>query len=535
MSPTASPLPEPRGAPVTPASAEAPASPPSALPLRAPVAYALAALTGIVYFLGFPGVNAWPLAFVAQAPLIIALRGQAPRRAAALGLVMGSVMSAFGFYWLMGMLKVFSGFPTPVCALLATLIFVQQGGRGALAGWLHARAEARGWPAAPVFVLAFIASELAYPVLFPWFFGASVHNAPVFLQVADLGGALLVGAVLLGSNVALAELVLARLEKRRPARLTLALGLAAPLVGALYGAIQLRRIDARMAAAPSLKVGIAQGNQPLVGKVSAVETHLRLTRALRDQGAELVVWSEGAVPMNFREAQYREQARRELTGKLGVPTISGAGILRTGDKGHVYFNSAFLSDADGTILGRYDKHYLLAFGEYLPLGETFPILYEWSRNSGHLAPGDNVEPLIWGEHRISTVICYEDILAPFVNDVVKVGNPDLLVNITNDAWFGDTTEPWEHLALAQIRAVEHRRFLVRATNSGVSGIVDAAGRLVLHGGTFREEALVGEVRFLRASTGYELWGNGPFWLSSALVLAMGFVSRRRLARSSAPS
>jgi apolipoprotein N-acyltransferase len=121
--------------------------------------------------------------------------------------------------------------------------------------------------------------------------------------------------------------------------------------------------------------------------------------------------------------------------------------------------------------------------------------------------------------------------------VVRVGNPDLLVNITNDAWFGDTTEPWEHLALAQLRAVEHRRFLVRATNSGVSGIVDAAGRLVLHGGTFREEALLGEVRFLRASTGYELWGDKPFWLGAGLVLVMGFVSRRRAARprSSAPS
>ncbi|MFO0758251.1 MAG: apolipoprotein N-acyltransferase [Byssovorax sp.] len=513
---------------MTATSAEAPRPTAArAIPLRTGPAFALAALTGIVYFLGFPGVNLWPLAFIAQAPLIIALRGQAPKRAAALGLVMGTVMSIFGFYWLLEMLKVFSGFPLPLCALLALLVCAQQGGRGALCGYLHARAEARGWPAAPVFVLAFIASELAYPVLFPWFFGASVHNAPIFLQVADLGGAYLIGAVLLGTNVALAELVLARLEARPISRLTLGLGLAAPALAALYGFVQMRRIDARSAQAPAVKIGIAQGNQPLLGKTNAVETHLKLTRELRERGAELVVWSEDAVPLNFREAEYADQAKRELTGLLGVPAIVGAGIIKKSDRGHIYYNTAFFADRDGTILGRYDKHYLLAFGEYLPLGETFPILYDWSRNSGHLAPGTSLAPLVWGDHRISTIICYEDILPSFVNDVVHAGDPDLLVNITNDAWFGDTTEPWEHFALAQIRAVEHRRYLVRATNSGVSGIVDAAGRLVLHGGTFKQEALLGEARFLRAKTGYELWGDIPFWLGTIAVVAMGFVPRRK--------
>ena len=95
------------------------------------------------------------------------------------------------------------------------------------------------------------------------------------------------------------------------------------------------------------------------------------------------------------------------------------------------------------------------------------------------------------KHPVSVLICYEDILPRFTNDAVRHADPELLVNMTNDAWFGDTSEPWEHLALAQLRAVEHRRYLVRGTNSGVSAVVDPVGRVVAHSGTFRQEAISG--------------------------------------------
>jgi apolipoprotein N-acyltransferase len=197
---------------------------------------------------------------------------------------------------------------------------------------------------------------------------------------------------------------------------------------------------------------------------------------------------------------------------------------------------------EGKILGRYDKRYLLAFGEYLPFGETFPQLYGMSPNSGRFNRGASLEPLRWKDHRISAMICYEDILPDYVNKLVSAGDPDLLVNLTNDAWFGDSTEPWIHLALAKMRAVEHRRYLVRATNSGVSAIVDPVGRVVTQGGTFREEALLGEARFLRATTVYGIVQDTPWYLAALVIGAMAFVSspKRRLkradsVRSSAPS
>jgi len=109
------------------------------------------------------------------------------------------------------------------------------------------------------------------------------------------------------------------------------------------------------------------------------------------------------------------------------------------------------------------------------------------------------------------------------------------VNLTNDAWFGDSTEPWIHLALAQLRAVEHRRYLVRATNSGVSGIVDPVGRIALHGGTFTEESLIGVAKFMRSTTVYEILGDWPWRLAALAAVAMAFVRRDRVLKSREPA
>ncbi|MDB5215111.1 MAG: Apolipoprotein N-acyltransferase, partial [Myxococcaceae bacterium] len=126
---------------------------------------------------------------------------------------------------------------------------------------------------------------------------------------------------------------------------------------------------------------------------------------------------------------------------------------------------------------------------------------------------------------VSVLICYEDILPSFTNRMVAHADPELLVNITNDAWFGDTTEPWEHLALAKFRAIEHRRFLVRSTNSGVSAIVDPMGGVVSHTKTFVAEAQEGTVRWLRGTTVYEVVGDVPWWL---LALAAGYACFARV-------
>ncbi len=502
------------------------------MPLAARPAYALAAITGLLYFLAFPGLDLWPFSFVALAPLFVALRGQSPKRAAGLGWLAGFVMTMTGFYWLLEMLQVFSGFPLPLCLLFMVILCGYQGGRIALAGYLHGRAEARGWPAPLVFTLAFVASELLYPLLFPWYYAATLHNVPMLLQLADIGGPYLVAAVLCLINIAVAELVLSRTKRQSPDRKVLLAGGAAALLGLVYGLIRVPMVDAKAAESQPLRVGIVQANMPLLGRQQSIPVNKALSAEAKEKGAQLLVWGEAAISQSFDEATYERDVRRVVSKDLGVPAVLGGILRRSGEKDShgrrtwTYFNTAMFADETGNITGRYDKQFLLAFGEYIPFGDTFPVLYEWSPNSGKFTPGSTIEPFVWGDTRISALICYEDIVPSFVRNVVSHAEPDIIVNLTNDAWFGDTTEPWIHFALAKLRAVEHHRYLVRATNSGLSGIIDPVGRTVVHGSTFRAETVLGDTHLMRTTTVYEVIGDIPAWLAAAAVVAMGFVRKK---------
>lgn len=504
-------------------------------------AYALSALSGLLYFLAFPGTDLWPLAFVALVPLAVALKGQPAKVATLSGWIAGFVMTMAGFYWLQEMLVTFSGFPAAVCFLFVAILCAYQAGRIALMGWLCARVAGRGWPYGAAFALAFAASEQVYPLLFPWAYGATVHQVPAMTQLAEIGGPIAIGLVLVAANLAFAELALARRTRRTVAWRKVAALAAAPLLAALYGAARIPMVDAAAAAAPPLRVGLVQADMSLMGKRQhpgeGLRRHLALTRRLmRNDPPDLVVWSETSAMRAVQEGLAEAVFPATFTRKLGVPAIFGGVLVRRVEdaRRYVLFNSALMTDRKGNVVGRYDKQFLLGFGEYLPFGETFPILYEWSPNSGHFTPGQSFEPLPLGKYGVATFICYEDIIPSFVNRIMNQAPAHLLVNLTNDAWFGDTTEPWIHLALSKLRAVEQRRYFVRSTNSGVSAIVDPVGRVLAHTRPFEQATLKRDVHLLDGVTPYRVLGDAPWWLLSLVALAGCWVGPLALRRHRPP-
>ncbi len=530
-------------------------SPHAATALSARNAALLAVFSGVLYWGAFPGTDVWPLAFICWAPLLVAIRGQTPRRALWLGLLQGLTCNLLGFYWLLDMLKMFSGFPVPLCALFMVILCAYQGGRMALMTWLYARADRKQWPIATAFVFAFIAHELIYPLLFPWYTGAQTHKVPLLMQAAELGGPIAIGVLLAGGSIALAELAWARLDERPIDRRRVGLALAGPIFLVVYGAIRMPMVDARIAAAPKAKVGVVQGNLGLGGgehrDSAAIHRNATHKLELEHGKLDLVVWSETAINFLIPQELLGPSLQRLVLRGFGdgvqvqSPVLTGV-ILRRAtpgvqppkpgehkDRGKLY-NSATIVHPDGKIEGIYDKTYLLAFGEYIPFGEQFPQLYDISKNSGQLTPGQSLEPIPFttsdgAAHKITTLICYEDILPTFTNAIVTHGDPDLLANVTNDAWFGKSTEPAIHLALAKYRAIEHRRFLVRVTNSGVSAFVDPNGRSTQETPIFQEASRVGEVRWMRSKTVYERVGDIPWWLATLSVIVMGLVRMPRRA------
>lgn len=519
------------------------------------LALVLALLAGCLDFIAFPGIDIWPLAFVALVPLFFALDMEheghrfSNKAVWAICLLYGFIGNLGGFYWLIGTLETFSGFPYVVCLFFASVVLAYQGGMLALFGWLWFRGTKRGWPSFVMAPLAFAAAELVWPLLFPYYHGNHLHDVPVLIQIADIGGPILVTMLVVIVNVAIYELVKRGVHKPTVAeagdgpyrssaivRWRRGVDWRGPIVAAValvltigYGLYRIADVDARMAESPAITVGMVQTNMGIFEKredpQEGLDRHIEDSEALeREVDVDLLVWPESAV--NSLLPDGIENVKRYVMGPVHGPLLFGGLQRRIGDDGRErFYNTAFLVDRDGNILGTYDKTYLLMFGEYLPFGEQFPVLYDISAHSGRFTPGDHVRPLELGDYRISALVCYEDIIPRFTRSAVQEGDPHLLVNVTNDSWFGDTTEPWQHLALAKFRAVEHHRYLVRSTNSGVSAVVDPVGRVVAHTGVFTRENLHAEVHMMEGSTPYRWLGDWPGWLGLAGVAFFCFLRR----------
>jgi apolipoprotein N-acyltransferase len=248
-----------------------------------------------------------------------------------------------------------------------------------------------------------------------------------------------------------------------------------------------------------------------------------MSRALvASQPLDLIVWPESVIGIRLMSRE--GSLPSGLLGDTHTPTLLGA-VLRLGENGAVRAHgSALLMDGAGRILGTYDKMVLVPFGEYIPFGETFPALYSLAPPStSSFLPGESREPIPFGRYLLSVNICYEDIFPGHVRSLMRGGPdrriPDVLVNLTNDSWYGNSTEPIEHLALASFRSIEHRRSLVRSTNTGISAFVDPIGRIVTRSGIWTRETLVDRVPMMQGRTVYALLGDWIGWVCALLSLA----------------
>jgi len=213
-------------------------------------------------------------------------------------------------------------------------------------------------------------------------------------------------------------------------------------------------------------------------------------------------------------ARERNTALRGFSTPLLFGAITYEG--RPGHDGEIdYYNTALLAAPDGEVLGRYDKNHLLPFGEYIPFADWFPFLKRWLPEAGDYMPGRTVEVFDFDSMRIGLLICYEDIIPGFVRKLAEKG-PNVLVNITNDAWFGHTSEPYQHLQLATFRAIENRLFLLRSTNTGVSAVVDPVGRVVQHTSLDDAEVITADIAVLPGGTPYQQFGDLFAWACCAL-------------------
>ncbi len=464
----------------------------------------------------------WPLAWLGLVPLFaIAPRARSPRHAAILGLLMGFLIQVIGFHWIVTTITRFGGFPLPIALFFFSALAVYS------ALPFAAAAAALRWagPTAPLLLapVLWAAIEFAFPALFPWRLAHSQRVVTILLQTGDLAGPYLLTFVM-----ALVAAAIARLPRWRP----LLAAAAALLLVLLYGAWRIPQVTAEIAAAPPFTVGVVQGNLLLDEKRqrdlfdSNVARYRRLSAGL-SPAPDLLVWPETVVEWGIPLETPTLKGFDPYPG-APAPLLFGAVAYRDLGRRHTeWYNSAFLRQPDGSIGGRYDKIVLMPFGEFIPFASMFPWLKDLSPNTGDFQAGAGpVVMPVSGDARVGALICYEDLLSGHVRRTVAQG-ATLLVAMTNDAWFGESAALHEHDSLALWRAVENRRYLVRATNTGLSSVTDALGRTIA---TLPKHAPAAEavgVPLLSGTTPYQRFGDAFGYLALALAISLLIYCRRR--------
>lgn len=502
--------------------------------------------SGCLFFLSVATFDIWLLAWISLVPLLWAINGQRGFRPFLLGWIAGTVTNLGGFYWIPHLLTRFGHLPQVVALPLFTLLAAYQGLHWGVFAYLTNRIRGR-WPRLPLALLApllMTSLELVTPFIFDWYMAISQAWVVPVIQVADLAGPLGVTFLLVMVNAMLFEVSRALLRRERFPRWA-ALAVVGVLSAALgYGFLRIDQVGRTREAAPKVQVGVVQANIGITEKGSAGlaarhhGTHLEQSRLLQQRGAELLIWPESSYPFAIDRARSRDYHPgdvRQIMQGLRVPLIFGAVSFNRGDPSP--YNSAFMLDQTGRFVGRFDKNFLLMFGEYIPFYDTFPQLKRWVPAMSNFTAGREVTTFPFGEYRVGPMICYEDILPRFGRRLAEL-RPNLLVNITNDAWFGLTSEPYQHLALSVYRSVELRLDLVRAVNTGVSVFIDATGRLVAQTEAHdpavtpdvRPETLLHQAALMPPpGTIYARVGDlfGYLNLSAALVLVLLTLRRRQ--------
>src|SRR3984885_1820586 len=452
-------------------------------------ALALSTLSGCLWFLAVTPFDFSALAWIAAIPMFMAIeRAGSFRRALFLGWWAGLIETAGGFYWLIDVMRRFADFPWVGAALVFLLFCATRAIIFLLftAAVCAVRKRAQV-PMALLGPIVMVSCELVVPQLFPCGQWISQAWNPLVIQVSELTGPFGITALLMMINGAAYDLTVNMRAGRYPAIVSGVL-LAAALI---FGVVRMRQIDQVVAHAPHLKVGLVQPNfaYTIDGEFSRDEALHQLTalqeqsRRLEREGAQVLVWSEGsfpvAVPRDF-SADFSPESLAMIRRGFAIPTIIGADMY---DAAHEdAFNSAILLDKNGKVAGRYDKVRLVAFGEITPGPDAFPWLRKLlpvgaGRFTSGAGPGViSMQGPDGRDWRLGPVICYEDILQGFLRGVGQL-QPNLLVNLTSDSWFGADTEPWEHLALAVFASVELRVSMVRSVNSGISALIDPNGRV----------------------------------------------------------
>lgn len=497
-------------------------------------------------------VPEWRRAFcwIALTPLLIALLDEEEKgsawRAASLGYVCGVLWYLANCYWIYQTMYLYGGLAKPVALGILVLFSLYLGLYHAFFAWLLERMRRRSGVMISLAMSPFlwVAVELARARItgFPWdLLGYAQVGNSALLVLAPLGGAMMLSFVIacVSALFAAAWLDASRRRLWMAAAVVVAVMLQA---GFLYHPVADETAYAATLLQQNLVPGAAGVSEASLPRDLQYQRFIELSQtplshsggrwqASADKPA-LIVWPESPADFFSHDAQFRAQVGG-LARAVQVPVIAGSvgvDFDPHAEGGHHIYGSAAVFDRQGNYSGRYDKVHRVPWGEYVPFKELFFFADKLTADVGNMEAGTKHSVFQLDGHRVGIFICYESIFGDEVREFPKDG-ADLLVNISDDGWYGDTGAPWQHLDMERMRAVENHRWILRDTNTGVTTAIDPHGRGDFTTPRHAREAFSFRFNYLSGTTFYTRHGDWFAWVCavvSAMVLVFGTRLRQKV-------
>ncbi len=500
----------------------------------------LSILSGILMSLGFPLFDFYPAAWFAFVPLLFALRGKSTKHAFRLGTLSGLAFYLSTIYWVYHSMYHYGYLPLYVSILIMFLLCLYlslyTGLFSMLLNYVSTTFRIPAMIAAPAIWVTMEYIRTYALTGYPWaLLGYSQYKFLPMIQISAITGVYGISFLLIAFNGAIFDVIRTYLKRDDPTApvpgIVLSCGIIlAAIIGMslFYGMESLAYENG----GSTIKVSIVQGNISQDKKWNyefqrdVIDTYKRLTSAISSNNPDLIVWPETAVPFIYGRSETYTEELSEFQKTFSSHLLLGAITEKEDSR---LANSSVLLSPGGELAAVYDKIHLVPYGEYVPLRQFLPFIDKLTAVSGDFAVGREPVVLETPFAKIGSLICYEIIFPGLVRQFAANG-ANLFVTITNDAWFGPTSAPYQHFSKAVFRAIENRVPVARAANTGISGFIDSRGRILGTSDIFVEAAMTQELSLGHEKSIYTKYGDVFAYLciiSTVLLLAASFYKSRQ--------
>ena len=489
-------------------------------------------LSGFLLALAFPGVNFYPLAFSGLVPLLIFIEKMGKKERFIAGLLAGFVHYLTLIYWFLPTMHTYGNLNIIVAGaalILMCLYFALYFGLFTMIiGSFKFNSLFMPFLAASLWVaLEYLRSYIFSG--FPWCItGYSQYLNNYFIQIADITGIYGISFFILLVNAFVVLIVINFKKDNKKIILSGFYILIVFIALFSYGKVRNNTIDTHIANATHAKFAVIQGNirQDVKWDTRYVNDTLNKYSVLSEKASEekpdLIIWPETALPFYYGFAKELSDKVDVCVRKAKTSFLIGSPAFKRTETKIEYYNRAYMLNKFSIETGVYDKVHLVPFGEYVPLGKYLSFLGKLTAQAGDFTQGESdCQPLEFGVGEAGILICFEVIFPSLSRKFVQKG-ADVLLTITNDAWFGESAAAEQHFSMAVFRAIENRRSLARAANTGISGFIGPKGKIYEKSELFVEASLVHELPLLKIKSFYTIFGD-VFAILCSIAIVICFV------------